>query len=906
MSELFRLISMRPPQAADASKAVSVAATTSLQQDLAVARTASRERMEALAVKYRRNPSEIGFITEQFPLHFQSQLLELHDTVAKAQDSPNLHSLQQHVKDILGLDASALANSQFFSSDLNRASDSLIALMLAPDGVMERNLRDSQTYSKPGLNQGALARIARVTALIQRAAANDQSLNEAGATQAALSRTILLPDLIFPLPVSTVADTASGFDPKVQPIGIGDLLVIKQNLKRYEAGEIAHIENVLIGESKTRTTKRTTTTDQTITAETETTTETEKDLQSTERFELKREVDQTLKEDLNVKAGVAATYRYGTMLEVKAHADVDYTKVTDEAQKVASDYSKDVTTRAASKVTERVRQQQTIRTIETFEETNEHGLNNVGNHEHVVGIYQWVDKIYEAQVYNYGKRLLFDVMVPEPGAFLLDAMAQPSASDGLAKPAPPTINTPIINPGGTKYLNRPLKPTDLNPDKTDYLEYVSKYNPEGVTSPPVPEIVLSKAYSKTGSKGSKKDDQGNYEDADLNDTFTDFTITSGYVAQSADVEMVRERKDTFRNEGWGEGITVLIDNQLVHISMQDPTEQNYVDPKTTQGKETVYLQNSRHLKLPVSDVDDPTKFWPISGSLSIAVLTVGIYDYAMTVTVYCTRTDAAVKDWQLKTYNAIMAGYDKLLRDYNDKLAEQATQQGVQIQGRPTEQNRQLERIELKKACIMLLTGQQDFFDHFDAVSVEKPNDAQKYPAPDVSKAEDQGKLIRFFEQAFEWDQMMYFLYPYYYGRKSHWYEWVLKDDTDPKFADFIKAGAARVVFPVRLNFENAVHYYLNNKTLPPGDLACEPDDLDNDITSCTYLPIWKEIKESQGGNMDEPWDDPWDVKLSTELVILRNEKDLPTWKKVKDNNGHEIWVPPDWKDDGHGNWGPT
>lgn len=36
--------------------------------------------------------------------------------------------------------------------------------------------------------------------------------------------------------------------PIVAPVGIGDLKVTKQQLVRYEAGEVAHIENVLARE----------------------------------------------------------------------------------------------------------------------------------------------------------------------------------------------------------------------------------------------------------------------------------------------------------------------------------------------------------------------------------------------------------------------------------------------------------------------------------------------------------------------------------------------------------------------------------------------------------------------------------------------------------------------------------
>ena len=38
----------------------------------------------------------------------------------------------------------------------------------------------------------------------------------------------------------------------VRPLGIGDLKVVKQNLLRYEASEVAHVENVLKGQEKER------------------------------------------------------------------------------------------------------------------------------------------------------------------------------------------------------------------------------------------------------------------------------------------------------------------------------------------------------------------------------------------------------------------------------------------------------------------------------------------------------------------------------------------------------------------------------------------------------------------------------------------------------------------------------
>jgi hypothetical protein len=78
------------------------------------------------------------------------------------------------------------------------------------------------------------------------------------------------------------------------PTGIGaigpkrrsDLQLIRQTLKRYEAGEIAHIENVLQGETQERTFSRADTTETSFLRSQEQVVVQERDLQSTERFEM--------------------------------------------------------------------------------------------------------------------------------------------------------------------------------------------------------------------------------------------------------------------------------------------------------------------------------------------------------------------------------------------------------------------------------------------------------------------------------------------------------------------------------------------------------------------------------------------------------------------------------------------
>src|SRR5262249_19495275 len=68
--------------------------------------------------------------------------------------------------------------------------------------------------------------------------------------------------------------------PLIRPAGVADLLVVKQQIKTYERGEIAHVENVLAGEKRSRTHRQLERTEETFTTETETTRDKQSELET--------------------------------------------------------------------------------------------------------------------------------------------------------------------------------------------------------------------------------------------------------------------------------------------------------------------------------------------------------------------------------------------------------------------------------------------------------------------------------------------------------------------------------------------------------------------------------------------------------------------------------------------------
>ena len=137
-------------------------------------------------------------------------------------------------------------------------------------------------------------------------------------------------------------------------------------------------------------------------------------------------------------------------------------------------------------------------------------------------------------------------------------------------------------------------------------------------------------------------------------------------------------------------------------------------------------------------------------------------------------------------------------------------------------------------------------------------------------------KNTYFFEQAFEWNQMTYLFYDYYWARKREWVNVLKRKDNGPLFEKFLQAGAARVLLPVRPAYTKALlHFLASGGEIWEGEDVPTPNDP-------LYVSIVDEIKEADGlfeGGEDEG--EPWISKVPTSLVYLNHTgspDDLPDY----------------------------
>jgi hypothetical protein len=595
--------------------------------------------------------------------------------------------------------------------------------------------------------------------------------------------------------------------PQHSAAGVADLLVVRQKIKAYELGEFAHVENVMAGETRDRTTRRLTQVEEITETETETETEKERDLQSTERDELQSEAEKHVKSQLDIEAGLQVSASYGPAASFSSSLKAGSSSATEESQRKASSFSQEVTQRTAEKVRERVRTLVRRRTLEEFEETNRHSFDNK-QIKHVRGIYRWLNKVYDAQVFNYGQRFMFDFVVPEPAAYYLYGLVEnPPQDSELVKPQAPTA------PDG-----QPLKPSYLT--RGNYTDYVARYRVVNAPAPP-PSVRTATFFDK--QDGATATNFGRAGKID---------IPEGYAAKSVTVQATH-----LYEAGHIHNFHIVVGGVLYV----------YTD---IFGAQSGSASGEKELSISISVTADC---------------------WAVGVDVVCVVTAEAEARWQQAVYDAIVAAYQQQLAEYNERAAQRELQRSTNQQfGRNPLVNRRVERDELKKWVIMMLAKKPDL--NLDSFKAPAPG-APAEPVLDLDKANANGKFIRFLENAFEWQNMLYVSYPHLWGRRARWISALNITDPDPDFAAFLRAGAARVQVPVRPGFENAVAYFVYTGNIWDGnDVPRVNDDL--------YVPIIDEITTNLG-KLDNGVPYPtgskaWEVVIPTDLVLVQDVSDVP------------------------------
>jgi hypothetical protein len=589
----------------------------------------------------------------------------------------------------------------------------------------------------------------------------------------------------------------------IKRLGLADYRKVEQSVCCYLPGEVSHIENVMAREYKERSSRRLTRSEDTSTLELSMEKETQKDSSTTERFELQKEIDSVISKDTSADAH---TNVGGNLGNVRFDAGASFATNTsrEDSNHTAVNYSREVTEKALERVVQKVRQERTIKIVEEFEEQNKHGFDNRLGDKHVSGVYRWVDKVYKNQVFNYGKRLMYEFMVPQPAVFHNEAIkvlaAAPQATV-LEKPVDP------------RTYNGFLQITDHTKiDSNTFPYWAGKYKADTKAAPDA-TITIAQAFDLSAKEATGSSMVGSKS--------FKMEIPDGYEAISAVV-------------GWstvynGGGTTPLA---VVRVANKG----YYIGASSGAVEDTIYF-TGKHLR----------------NDLAVSAEGRNLGAIVINVSATCQRTAESYSNWQIESFNAIIDAYNEKLDAYN-KAMEAVTKPQTQT---TVETNpgfyRQIENTILRKNCISYLVSDaqmgKKFYHGTTATDIQ----------PTVTAQMDQyAAMVKFIEQAFEWEIMSYKFYPFYWGNRQEWQQNYQKEVSDPLFRSFLQSGMARVIVSIRPGFEEAVMYFMaTGQIWNGGQVPAIGDDL--------YLSIVEELK-----NPTYYIDETWETRVPTTLTIIQ------------------------------------
>ena len=592
----------------------------------------------------------------------------------------------------------------------------------------------------------------------------------------------------------------------LKQIGIADYKKVEQSVQCYVEGEVANIENIMARERREKTTRKLTRNENTQSNSSNTEKEQITDTIATNRFEMHTEVANIIQEnqDMATTANLDTNY-FDLSASFATHTS------NEESIQTAITQSKEITEKATDRISTKVNQERIVKIIEEFEEHNLHEFDNRKGDKHVVGVYRWVDKVYKNQLYNYGKRLMFEFMIPEPSRLHLLGMKENiTLGTTIVKPIDPRL---FVDPQGS-LLQLNLKDYKLVNDFSAKY-WAGIYNVE-ITNNLDLQINISHSFSDKGL-GIDYEGVGRLSGVYNNN---DLKIPENYQA-------VYVKGNINVGAGVYYGGPVYTSSKI------------YICGQLVSGTVNLPLENIRK-NIAISGV-----FWDargVSGSLEVT----------------CERTPEAKQQWQIDTFKAIITAYEEHLKKYETRL-EIENAKAKLIKETNSGFYRQIENVVLRKNCISYIIDQTTTAKNTYGKSMTSGSNFGNYEVTVNKNLDDYAALVKFIEQSFEWDIMSYNFYPFYWGNRQNWSQLYQNDNNDALFRSFLQSGMARVIITVRPGFEEAVRFYMQTGQIWNGGAVPVIEDK-------LFMSIVDELRKPEGNKEGKAWVS----RVPTSLTILQ------------------------------------
>lgn len=624
---------------------------------------------------------------------------------------------------------------------------------------------------------------------------------------------------------------------KVSPIGILHLERIEMEPAGVERGELVATIPLAPGETTSVTQKEWSVTSQDFSSIVTDFLENYSEKGVTEKSELAESTESQTKhsEQLGLNASVSGSYGFVTFA---SNASANIADSSDETRKQSRNDAKEVTSKASSR--SRKEHKVTIQVSSTTgkEETSTRTLTNPSTSDTMRIDYFSMMRKWRVRLLQYGLRLTYDLAIPEPGGTLRKLHAE------LA-----SINQQLE--GAFNFALDPSSITDQS--------YPSLAAAWGVAIEPPPPPTRSYLFSHPLQ---------NSKEAPVAQTL-DFDMQEGYVISALTVG------------GWGsssEGdvlfsVFLAIPPSGLRLFGPYPDITTYVKAHNMSGWHTTDIaaltDSNGMVDVPVHAFDGQ------SGHISIPF----VQDYSSSgmlyVSVQATRTDAAYVAWQQRAWQAIHDAARDTYYTQLQALTQRCDGLKAQLEDVDTLTLRREEREEIMKGILRWLLGPDFDFMPPDVVSLFTGPVGQSFTGNELGLNAAgwttmfiYQEMVKFIQQAIEWENMLYFVYPYFWDVPTAWDFARTLEHPDPTRQALLRAGSARVVLTIRSGYEEAFtsfvergelgqvlppnHPYLTigqeirayDQTNYPGIPPANPDPQPRPLLTPLQQKAWQEIQD--------------------------------------------------------------
>ena len=601
-------------------------------------------------------------------------------------------------------------------------------------------------------------------------------------------------------------ETPSVFQPKhfgVKRMGIADYLKVEQSVHAYVPGEVSNIENVMASELRHKSSTAREYSE--ITETTSKSQETEKmsDTTKTSRTDIQTEVAKELDRQQSVEAH-ASFSAGGKKWKFEVGGSYANNTAQHDSTRQAVAKSQEITERAMERVLTKVSEERVEKIIKEYTETNVHEFDNRGKvtdtdnpdasrPQHITGVYRWVDKKMKNQIYNYGKRTMFEFMIPEPAR--LHALATKATKANLTEPLDP------------RKAPSPHTMIDANVDETILKHWAKIYG-----------VILTNKLE-------------------------------GNIIQ----DIPRQNFDVNGNEGnFSFGIAVKENYTAVSAKIwygfapyryRSGSRSNAIRISDFKGGEL-------HIGTTDNGHDGVTEVSGISvkNNYEYGYRTQNVSTLNLRFALTCVLSNEYLLSWKQENFNAIITAYTQAKEKFDDDVKTANAASAEQEKENPEKKNnfyRITESNILKHNCIAYLLKSYGALGQ--KMSEDDGKTMQSFYMQFGEGLDQYTALAKFMEQAFEWSVMDYTFYPYYWANKERWDDLYLTEDLDPLFRSFLQAGMARVIVTVKPGFEDAVQFFMCTGRIWNGGAVPV-------IGDPMYLSIVDELREPTGVAQGKYW----------------------------------------------------